>query len=140
MNKDTIIDIIGSILAIISLALPLIAIVGFLLLVGMLILQIIGVEYESFTHFIMFMVVLFLVSIPIDMFIQPLPKALYAVGKIRKESINLILYPLDFIGNLIAIAIADCLMKSVELPFKTACIFSIILCVANYLFDVMDEK
>lgn len=88
MNKDTIIDIIGSILAIISLALPLIAIVGFLLLVGMLILQIIGVEYESFTHFIMFMVVLFLVSIPIDMFIQPLPKALYTAGKIKKKALT----------------------------------------------------
>lgn len=131
MNKD----IIFSIIAWVILATIAIAVIGFLGTAGIVILKIVGIEYQSLKYLIIFMVVLFLVSIPINLFVEPLPKALYTVGKIKRENIDLILYPLDFIGNMVAIKIADYFMESIKLSFMSACIFSMILCTINYLLD-----
>jgi hypothetical protein len=131
MNKD----IIFSIIAWVILATIAIAVIGFLGTAGIVILKIVGIEYQSLKYLIIFMVVLFLVSIPINLFVEPLPKALYTVGKIKRENIDLILYPLDFIGNMVAINIADYFMESIKLSFMSACIFSMILCTINYLLD-----
>lgn len=131
MNKNIIFNIIAWVI----LAIIVIGIIGFLGAAGIVILKIVGIEYQSLKYLIIFMVVLFLLSIPIDLFVEALPKALYTVGKIKKESINLILYPLDFIGNMVAINIVDFFMQSIKLSFMSACIFSIILCTTSYLLD-----
>src|SRR5690554_6913371 len=99
------------------------------------ILKIVGIEYENLTDLIIFVVVVLLLSIPIDLFVNTLPKALYAVGKIKKENIDFILYPLDFLGNLVAISIPNYFMDTVQLSFISVCIFSTILCTISYLLD-----
>lgn len=128
MNKNTVPNAFAwIILAIIGM--------GFIGTTLIVTLKIVGIEYESRKQLIIFVVVVFLLSIPIDLFVNALPKALYTVGKINKESINLILYPLDFIGNLVAVSIPNYFMDSVKLSFLSMCIFSIILCTISYLLD-----
>jgi hypothetical protein len=128
MNKNTV----PNAFAWIILAIIVMGFIGTALIVT---LKIVGIEYESRKQLIIFVVVVFLLSIPIDLFVNALPKALYTVGKINKESINLILYPLDFIGNLVAVSIPNYFMDSVKLSFLSMCIFSIILCTISYLLD-----
>lgn len=128
MNKNTV----PNAFAWIILAITVMGFIGTALIVT---LKIVGIEYESIKQLIIFVVIVFLLSIPIDLFVNALPKALYTVGKINKESINLILYPLDFIGNLVAISIPNYFMDTINLSFISTCIFSIILCTISYLLD-----
>lgn len=128
-------DKVASIITWLILVLVMVCVIGLLGAVEVAILMVVGIEYESLKSLIIFVVGLFLLSIPIDIFATALPKALYEVGIIRKESINLILYPLDFWGNMAAISIVDYFMDSVKLSLISACIFSLMLCIMSYLLD-----
>lgn len=95
-------------------------------------LKLIGIQYRSIKDLIIFMIMLFIISIPLDILIQALPKALYKSKRIKEENILNIRYPLDFMGNLFAIIVIDSLIETVELSFIPTCLFSLILCFVNY--------
>ncbi|MGI5927459.1 MAG: YrvL family regulatory protein [Thermacetogeniaceae bacterium] len=67
MNKKMISNIIARII----LAIIVIGVIGFLGAAGIVFLIIVGIEYQSVKYLIIFMVVLFLLSIPIDLFERP---------------------------------------------------------------------
>lgn len=131
MDKNKIFEIIAWII----LAIIVIGLLGFLGTSGVVILKIVGIEYQSVKHLIIFMVILFLLSIPIDLFVGALPKALYTVGKIKKENINLILYSLDFISNVVAINIIDYFMNNIKLSFVSSILLSSILTITIFYID-----
>lgn len=91
----------------------------------------IGIEYKSVRDLVMFTVILFLLSIPIDIVVGALPKALYAAGKIKEGGKTLISFLLDLAGNMIGINAADYLMDSVKLSLPAAFVFAIILSATN---------
>lgn len=91
----------------------------------------IGIEYKSVRDLVMFTVILFLLSIPIDIVVGALPKALYAAGKIKEGGKTLISFLLDLAGNMIGINAADYLMDSVKLSLLAAFVFAVILSATN---------
>lgn len=91
----------------------------------------IGIEYKSVRDLVMFTVILFLLSIPIDIVVGALPKALYAAGRIKEGGKTLISFLLDLAGNMIGINAADYLMDSVKLSLPAAFVFAIILSATN---------
>jgi len=107
-----------SILAWIILVIIILGIIGLIGTSGVILLKMVGIQYQSLKDLIIFIIMLFIISIPIDLLIEILPKVLHKADKIKKENIPFILYPLNYIGNILTIGVIDLLMESVK---KHAC-------------------
>lgn len=129
MNKEKFYNFIAWLILLIIV----IALFCLVLFTGVVVLKSLGIkiEYKSVRDLVMFMVILFLLSIPIDIVVGALPKALYAAGKIKEGGKTLISFLLDLAGNMIGINAADYLMDSVKLSLPAAFVFAVILSATN---------
>lgn len=127
MNKEKFYNFIAWMILLIIV----IALFSLVLFTGVVALKSLGIEYESVRDLVMFTVILFLLSIPIDIVVGALPKALYAAGRIKEGGKTLISFLLDLAGNMIGINAADYLMDSVKLSLPAAFVFAIILSATN---------
>ncbi len=77
-------------------------------------MTLLGFRYASTGHLLLYFLAAEVISLPLDLFCQGLPRALYELGKVRKWEANLLYVPLEAMCTVFSFWLVDRFMDSVS--------------------------
>ncbi len=100
------------------------------------IMSFLGLEYKSFGSFILFFVISSIVTYPMNLITETLPKVLLDLDKLSRRQAVLLYLPLDTFATFLGFYIVDCLMPSVSASSFSLVVVSFMFA----LFGISDIK
>ena len=104
-----------------------VGIISIIAILGGAIMKIFGFEYESIGSIILFFIIATIISYPLSLIAQALPKALLFLGKLSKQMAILLYILLDTFATFYGLRVVDYFMQSVSATDISIIIVSFIL-------------
>ena len=99
----------------------------------------IGIEYESYTSLILFVVAFLCIGFVVDIFFEGLAKC--SNGYIEKKWQQIVMFLLSsFAGNFLVLVIVDSVMTSISLSFQAKLILAVCLALIDQAFSSEGDK
>lgn len=108
-------------------------------LISGFIMRLFGFQYESVGSIILFFIIAALMSFPLNLIAGGLPKALFELGRIKKQSAFFLYLALDTIATSVGLEIVDYYMKFVSATTLSILVISFLLALPGK-GDFKDKK
>lgn len=128
-------DVISWIIIIVISIVIFVTIFALLTLFGGSIMLLLGLEYNSVWSVILFFIISSVISFPLDIFIEALPKALVQNERLSKKQARVLFFVENTIIGIIVLGVVDYFMDSVTASLLSITIVSIIMSLLSLLVE-----
>lgn len=136
-GKKNLKKICAAFLCITAVILVILALVAAFDFLGLIVMKAFGFEYESIGSLIAFFVITEIISVPVDIFIEALPKVLNFLGKLKDRHVLIFRIMLGTICTSLIMGLTDAWLDSVHAPTLSVVMVSLFFTLLNI---VLEEK